>query len=142
MYVCSGIVGRASWTDLVADGQIAIAHQTISRKHMTIKVDTVPAGNAHNLNARSRITIEDLKTKHGTEVDGRLIKNDQVVLEGSSAEIMLGKFATKFRYASLDEDASTRLTREQDQLGTCRPHLFVFEERTPKWSNRDPTRPL
>ena len=64
---------------------------------MTIKVDPVAAGSAHNLNARSRITIEDLKTKHGTEVDGRLIKNDKVVVEGSCAEIMLGKFSTKFR---------------------------------------------
>ncbi|KAI6782307.1 uncharacterized protein J7T54_008393 [Emericellopsis cladophorae] len=64
---------------------------------MTVKVDPVAAGSAHNLNARSKITIEDLKTKHGTEVDGRLIKNDKVVVEGSCAEIMLGKFTTKFR---------------------------------------------
>ncbi|KAJ6442689.1 DNA damage response protein RcaA [Purpureocillium lavendulum] len=78
-------------------GQLAISHNTISRKHLTITVDNVPDGHAHHLTGRSKLTIEDLKTKIGTTVDGHKIKGSQYVVEGKQAELVMGKCPQVFR---------------------------------------------
>lgn len=77
-------------------GQLAISHNTISRKHLTITVDNVQPGHAYNLSSRSGVTIEDLKTKIGTVVNGRKIKGDRYVVDGDEAEITMGKCPSKF----------------------------------------------
>ncbi|GJN70150.1 hypothetical protein PLICBS_004202 [Purpureocillium lilacinum] len=78
-------------------GQLAISHNTISRKHLTITVDDVPEGHAHHLTSRSKLTIEDLKTKIGTTVDGQKIKGAKYVVEGKQAEFVMGKCPQLFR---------------------------------------------
>jgi pSer/pThr/pTyr-binding forkhead associated (FHA) protein len=66
---------------------------------LTITVDEVADGNAYNIGARSGLTIEDLKTKIGTFVNGTNIKGSKHKLQEDSAELTIGKFASKFRYA-------------------------------------------
>ena len=82
---------------MASAGQLAISHNTISRKHLTITVDDVEAGHSHDLASRSRLTIEDLATKIGTSVDDRRIKGDKVVMEKDHAEIIMGKCPSAFR---------------------------------------------
>ncbi|KAG9503972.1 hypothetical protein J7337_003933 [Fusarium musae] len=60
-------------------GQLAISHNTISRKHLTITVSPVDKGQAHNPRSRSTLTIEDLATKIGTVVNGEKIKGKRKV---------------------------------------------------------------
>ncbi|KAF6796967.1 GPI mannosyltransferase (FHA domain-containing protein) [Colletotrichum sojae] len=71
-------------------GQLAISHKTISRKHLTIKVDPVPDGDSQELSRRSAVTIEDLGTKTGTTVDGHKYKGEKHVVTESTAEIKMG----------------------------------------------------
>ncbi|KAK5992518.1 hypothetical protein PT974_05929 [Cladobotryum mycophilum] len=77
-------------------GQLAISHNTISRKHLTITVDNVEAGGAHSVSGRSSVTIEDLATKIGTFVDGQKIKGSKYVVPGDEAEITMGKCPSTF----------------------------------------------
>ncbi|UKZ65447.1 uncharacterized protein TrAtP1_006644 [Trichoderma atroviride] len=78
-------------------GQLAISHNTISRKHLTITVQSVAEGQAHNLSSRSHIKIEDLATKIGTVVNGQKIKGSVYDTQVEEYEIMLGKSPSKFR---------------------------------------------
>ncbi|CAM1504705.1 Fc.00g022960.m01.CDS01 [Cosmosporella sp. VM-42] len=78
-------------------GQLAISHNTISRKHLTITVGDVEEGGAHKPSSRSKLTIEDLATKIGTVVNGQKIKGSKYVVEGETAEMTMGKCPHKFR---------------------------------------------
>ncbi|EHK39825.1 hypothetical protein TRIATDRAFT_296803 [Trichoderma atroviride IMI 206040] len=78
-------------------GQLAISHNTISRKHLTITVQSVAEGQAHNLSSRSHIKIEDLATKIGTVVNGQKIKGSVYDTQVEEYDIMLGKSPSKFR---------------------------------------------
>ncbi|KAM6537746.1 hypothetical protein FALCPG4_003652 [Fusarium falciforme] len=78
-------------------GQLAISHNTISRKHLTLTVSPVEDGQAHNPTSRSMLTIEDLATKIGTVVDGEKIKGKKKVVQGVTAEFTMGKCPHKFR---------------------------------------------
>ncbi|GFP56756.1 nibrin [Trichoderma asperellum] len=78
-------------------GQLAISHNTISRKHLTITVQSVAEGHAHNLSSRSHIKIEDLATKIGTIVNGQKIKGSIYDTQVEEYEIILGKSPSKFR---------------------------------------------
>ncbi|KAL2757023.1 hypothetical protein ACRALDRAFT_1062659, partial [Sodiomyces alcalophilus JCM 7366] len=78
-------------------GQHVISHKTISRKHMTIRVDSVPQGNSQDLSTRSDVTIEDLSTKTGTTVNGKKFKGETYTLTQPSAEIKLGSCPDIFR---------------------------------------------
>ncbi|KAH7155724.1 hypothetical protein B0J13DRAFT_435981 [Dactylonectria estremocensis] len=78
-------------------GQLAISHNTISRKHLTITVDTVEDGRSQNPKYRSTLTIEDLKTKTGTIVNGERVKGKKYEVSTPSAEITMGKCPNKFR---------------------------------------------
>ncbi|EEU48173.1 uncharacterized protein NECHADRAFT_57691 [Fusarium vanettenii 77-13-4] len=77
-------------------GQLAISHNTISRKHLTLTVSPVEDGQAHNPTSRSTLTIEDLATKIGTVVDGEKIKGKKKVVQGATAEFTMGKCPHKF----------------------------------------------
>lgn len=80
-------------------GQLAISHNTISRKHLTITIDTVADGDALHPSRRSKITIEDLATKIGTVVNGKKLKGTKYVVEnGQDVEMTMGKCPNKFRY--------------------------------------------
>ena len=79
-------------------GQLILSHHTISRKHLTITVDHVPEGHAHNLSSRSNIKIEDLATKIGTVINGQKIKGEVYDVQVEEYEIMLGKCPDTFRY--------------------------------------------
>ncbi|KAF4592083.1 DNA damage response protein RcaA [Ophiocordyceps camponoti-floridani] len=78
-------------------GQLAVSHNTISRKHLTITVAPVGEGQSQQVLTRSSLTIEDLATKIGTEVDGHKIKGSKYVVTESKAELMMGKCPSKFR---------------------------------------------
>ncbi|KAF5021230.1 hypothetical protein F66182_6720 [Fusarium sp. NRRL 66182] len=77
-------------------GQLAISHNTISRKHLTITVSPVEQGQVHNPTSRSTLTIEDLATKIGTVVNGEKIKGKKKVIDGDKAEFTMGKCPNKF----------------------------------------------
>ncbi|KAH6609393.1 hypothetical protein Trco_002739 [Trichoderma cornu-damae] len=81
----------------VEPGLLAISHNTISRKHLTITVGSVIEGHAHNLSSRSHIRIEDLATKTGTVVNGQKIRGSVYDGQVGEYEIMLGKCPSKFR---------------------------------------------
>lgn len=78
-------------------GQLAISHNTISRKHLTIAVANVDAGDAHRLASRSTLTIEDLATKIGTVVNGQKIRGTKYVADTGEVEMVMGKCSSKFR---------------------------------------------
>lgn len=78
-------------------GQLAISHNTISRKHLTITVDNVADGRSQSPKHRSTLTIEDLKTKTGTVVNGEKIKGKKYEVTTASADITMGKCPNKFR---------------------------------------------
>jgi hypothetical protein len=105
---------------LYAAGQLAIRNKSISRKHLTIQVEAVEDGDGvilalqvqvtsysanallclpqQNLLSRSKITVEDLKTKHGSAVNGQLLKGERHVVTGTSVDIKLGQCQDLFRY--------------------------------------------
>ncbi|KAF4956492.1 hypothetical protein FGADI_3771 [Fusarium gaditjirri] len=110
-------------------GQLAISHNTISRKHLTITVSPVEKGQAHNPRSRSTLTIEDLATKIGTVVNGEKIKGKRKVIEGDKAEFTMGKcpnrfsiswepvvFAFSFTGKELQTDPLTTLRKRFEQL--------------------------
>lgn len=58
----------------------------------------MPDGHAHRPAARSKLTIEDLKTKIGTAVNGRKIKGAAHVVEDEAlVTIVMGKCPEQFR---------------------------------------------
>ncbi|KAK0750352.1 hypothetical protein B0T18DRAFT_366512 [Schizothecium vesticola] len=71
-------------------GQPALTDTTISRKHITLRVDNVPEGGGRNLQSRSRITLEDLNSKKGTQLNGVQIRGQSKVLSGDENVIKLG----------------------------------------------------
>ncbi|KAJ2972818.1 hypothetical protein NQ176_g6942 [Zarea fungicola] len=79
-------------------GQLAISHNTISRKHLTITIDVIGDGDALHPSRRSKLTIEDLATKIGTVVNGKKLKGAKFVAEnGQDIEMTMGKCPNKFR---------------------------------------------
>ncbi|KAI1065498.1 hypothetical protein LB507_000793 [Fusarium sp. FIESC RH6] len=119
-------------------GQLAISHNTISRKHLTITVSPVEPGQAHNPSSRSTLTIEDLATKIGTVVNGEKIKGNKKVVEGDKAEFTMGKcpnkfcitwepviFAFSFTSKELQTDPLTTLRERFEQLDIKIVHEYV-----------------
>lgn len=74
-----------------------IQDQTISRKHLTIEVGVVTEGDGANLEKRSLVTIEDLKTKKGTLVNGEQIKGQRFNLVRDTNEIKVGHYRETLR---------------------------------------------
>ncbi|PKS09909.1 hypothetical protein jhhlp_004532 [Lomentospora prolificans] len=87
------LIGRTS----SEAGQLVITHKTISRKHLTITVGSVPEGDAQNLASRSRVTIEDLNTSKGTFIDGESIQNQTHEVSKERIEFTMGKCPEVFR---------------------------------------------
>ncbi|KAF3762145.1 hypothetical protein M406DRAFT_347383 [Cryphonectria parasitica EP155] len=78
-------------------GQICIPHKTISRKHLTIEIAEVLQGQGADPRSRSTVTLEDLKTKLGTQINGRSIKGEQLILSEDNNTIKLGDCDDLFR---------------------------------------------
>ncbi|CCF34210.1 FHA domain-containing protein [Colletotrichum higginsianum] len=110
-------------------GQLAISHKTISRKHLTIEVGTVPDGASQHLSSRSAVMIEDLGTKTGTTVDGHKYKGEKHVITELAAEIKMGGCPDMFRLSwhpvvltfsfssrELQADPFSRLRAELEQF--------------------------
>ncbi|KAK2590490.1 hypothetical protein QQS21_011823 [Conoideocrella luteorostrata] len=110
-------------------GQLAISHSTISRKHLTITVESVEDGRAHHLTSRSKITVEDLATKIGTTVNGQKIRGSKYAANGEDLEVTMGKCPSKFRITwlpvvftfsftnkELQADPLTKLRQQFEQL--------------------------
>ncbi|EHY52040.1 hypothetical protein HRR83_003401 [Exophiala dermatitidis] len=70
--------------------QFAIDHKTVSRKHFIIIVDPVKEGDAAHIHARTRISIEDQKSKSGTSVNGEIIKGVSKELKSAENSIRPG----------------------------------------------------
>ncbi|KAI1818952.1 hypothetical protein F4861DRAFT_548019 [Xylaria intraflava] len=81
-------------------GQLAIqgpGAAKVSRKHVTITVDTVEDGHAEVLERRSRITVEDLGSKGGTKVNGVKYRSETCTLSQDSNTLQMGSFPPVFR---------------------------------------------
>ncbi|EJT71203.1 DNA damage response protein RcaA [Gaeumannomyces tritici R3-111a-1] len=78
-------------------GILVVADKSISRKHLTITVGKVKEGDAQNRKSRSTVTVEDLKTKMGTQVNGTQIKGTTCVLTQESNALKLGSCNHIFR---------------------------------------------
>lgn len=96
--ICESLGALQLLIDMGIAGLLALSHNTISRKHLTITVESVIDGHAHNLSSRSHIKIEDLATKIGTVINGQKIKGSIYDTQVEEYEIMLGKCPSKFRY--------------------------------------------
>ena len=70
--------------------RFAIDHKTISRRHFVITVDAVKPGDVSRLHARSQILVKDLKSKHGTFIDGDVLQDDERQLKNAEHRIRPG----------------------------------------------------
>ncbi|KAH6615435.1 hypothetical protein B0J18DRAFT_402392 [Chaetomium sp. MPI-SDFR-AT-0129] len=110
-------------------GQLAISDRTISRKHITIKIDDVPDGGGRNLRSRSTATVEDLDSKKGTLLNGVQIRGQKAQLVEDANEVKLGAcskvlrirwepivLSFSFTSKELRADPWTRLRDDLEQL--------------------------
>lgn len=67
-----------------------MSDKTISRKHLTVHVAPVQEGGGRNLNSRSQVTIHDLDSKKGTQLNGVQIRGQEKVLLEDENEVKLG----------------------------------------------------
>jgi DNA repair protein XRS2 len=110
-------------------GEYAIFDKTISRKHLTIRIDEVPEGEGRNLRSRSQITIHDLDTKKGTIVNGTHIRGQRHIVTQDVNQIQLAAcpkllritwnpvvFSFSFTSKELRSDPWTKLRDDLEQL--------------------------
>ncbi|KAL4770149.1 hypothetical protein BDW60DRAFT_209334 [Aspergillus nidulans var. acristatus] len=69
----------------------AVPDASVSRKHLTIEVSQVQAGDGSKTKKRSEILVTDEKSKAGTIIDGEKIKGGSRKLTGEEHIIYLGK---------------------------------------------------
>ncbi|KAK2067858.1 hypothetical protein P8C59_001563 [Phyllachora maydis] len=72
-------------------------NNTISRSHLLVCVDAVPEGDALNVRSRSRVTIEDLKTKKGSILNGKPIRGEKHQLTEAHNDLSVGNCGADFR---------------------------------------------
>ncbi|KAL4974108.1 hypothetical protein BDW66DRAFT_92160 [Aspergillus desertorum] len=73
------------------DVREAIPDASVSRKHLTIEVSQVQAGDGSKTKKKSEILVTDEKSKAGTIIDGEKIKGGSRRLAGEEHIIYLGK---------------------------------------------------
>ncbi|TGJ82685.1 hypothetical protein E0Z10_g6082 [Xylaria hypoxylon] len=81
-------------------GQLAIqgpGAERVSRKHVTITVDSVEEGHAEAMGSRSKVTVEDLGSKGGTKVNGQKYRGETCTLSQDSNIFQMGSFPPVFR---------------------------------------------
>ncbi|ATZ50628.1 hypothetical protein BCIN_06g01230 [Botrytis cinerea B05.10] len=80
------------------DGHFAIADKSVSRQHLTIEVGVAGPEDCKNPKSRSKVILNDQKTKAGTTVNGEQIKGIEDYELGSEVnEIMIGRSKHVFR---------------------------------------------
>jgi hypothetical protein len=70
--------------------QFAIDHKTVSRKHFVIEVDAVKEGDEGRIHARTKLKIQDFKSKSGTQVNGELIRDTSRELKEAENSVRPG----------------------------------------------------
>ena len=55
--------------------RVLIDHKSISRKHFIVEVAKVNEGDASHVHVRSKVTVTDLNSKGGTQIDGKSLKD-------------------------------------------------------------------
>ncbi|KAH6657083.1 hypothetical protein BKA67DRAFT_514317, partial [Truncatella angustata] len=89
---------------------------SVSRKHITIEVDPVRRGDSQNLSSRSKVTVEDLKSKLGTAINGHKIKGERHVVTQETNELRLGSMGG-FRIIWVPVVLSFSFTRRELEAG-------------------------
>ncbi|THV50640.1 hypothetical protein BGAL_0142g00210 [Botrytis galanthina] len=80
------------------DGHFAIADKSVSRQHLTIEVGVPGPDDCRNPKSRSRVILNDQKTKAGTTVNGEQIKGiEDYDLKSEINEITIGRSKHIFR---------------------------------------------
>ncbi|KAF7956150.1 hypothetical protein EAE96_005070 [Botrytis aclada] len=80
------------------DGHFAIADKSVSRQHLTIEVGVAGADDCRNPKSRSKVILNDQKTKAGTTVNGEQIKGiEDYELKSQVNEVMIGRSKHIFR---------------------------------------------
>ena len=55
--------------------RVLIDHKSISRRHFIVEVAKVNQGDASHIHVRSKVTVTDLNSKGGTQIDGKTLKD-------------------------------------------------------------------
>ncbi|KAF7918621.1 hypothetical protein BELL_0212g00200 [Botrytis elliptica] len=80
------------------DGHFAIADKSVSRQHLTIEVGVSGPDDCRNPKSRSKVILNDQKTKAGTTVNGEQIKGiEDYELRSEINEIIIGRSKHIFR---------------------------------------------
>ncbi|KAB5584877.1 hypothetical protein GE09DRAFT_6274 [Coniochaeta sp. 2T2.1] len=108
-------------------GEYVVFDKTISRKHLTIRVDPVAEGEGRNLRSRSQITLHDLDTKKGTLVNDVQIRGRDYALTQDHNVIRMATktlrviwqpviFSFSFTGKELRNDPWAKLREDLEQL--------------------------
>ncbi|KAH0565369.1 hypothetical protein GP486_001234 [Trichoglossum hirsutum] len=108
------LFGRTAKSD---GGGFAIENKSISRKHLTIELAPVKAGDGSKLHTKSQLMISDLKSKFGTQLDGEQMRGESRILSSDEHEIKLGSYKHSIKWV---------------------PVVFSFSFSTKEQKNRDP----
>ncbi|KAL3457902.1 hypothetical protein BJX64DRAFT_237817 [Aspergillus heterothallicus] len=108
---------------------------SVSRKHLTIEVSPVEAGNGGRVHTRSEISITDLLTKFGTLLDGeRIPGGERQKLTSEEHEIQLGNHQSSLRIkwepTVLSFSFSTKDSKAKKPLAGFRSKLEEFDIKT------------
>ncbi|KAI9768718.1 MAG: hypothetical protein M1840_004713 [Geoglossum simile] len=116
------LFGRTARSD---GGGFAIENKSISRKHLTIEVAPVKPGDVSKLHTKSQLTISDLNSKFGTQLDGEQIVGEPRILNGTEHEIKLGSYEHSIKWVPivLSFSFSTKEQKNRDPLEPVRTRL-------------------
>jgi FHA domain len=100
---------------IIIAGQVALSDRSVSRRHLTVEVGEVGSKDCvsdpkailrhpkltfirkPNMRTRSRVTLEDLKTKHGTTLNGEQIRGQSCVLQKDYNAVVLARCEFQLR---------------------------------------------
>lgn len=97
--------------------QYALDHKTISRKHFIISVDDVKAGDSARIHARTKVTITDEASKHGTYIDGMLLQGGSRNLSSEKHSIRPGTFPSELVIRWVPYILTFSLTKKEIKAG-------------------------
>ncbi|RPA75213.1 hypothetical protein BJ508DRAFT_418260 [Ascobolus immersus RN42] len=94
--------------------------QGISRNHLDIIVGNADADTGSVL-SRSELTLKDVGSKHGTTIDGELVKGESVKVQEKEVQFKLGSSTSVFRIRWIPLVLSFSLTRKEKKHGQLMP---------------------
>ncbi|KAI9832611.1 MAG: hypothetical protein M1826_001561 [Phylliscum demangeonii] len=108
-------------------GGFVIESKSVSRKHVTISVAPPTEGDGSKIHARSVLTIQDLNSKRGTQLDNVSIRGESRELQGNLHEIRLGEVEYLFRVrwvpVIFSFSLSSKEEKHKDPLAAARARL-------------------